>query len=173
VFLCPVRLCVSIFVCICLVWCVLCLYTCVCVCALLLLPLPRHPPGLRQDYASVAPRPERRRSPSCRTPPLLSHKDEDEVFGPLSPPRPLGPSNLPRLRAFSSALDTPPDTPPTSPIPTCTSGPFPSPPVRPSPVGPGPARSQDCRPGSGEQEKSPASHRVALYLSYFFFYRWA
>ncbi|KAG7252882.1 hypothetical protein CRUP_019345, partial [Coryphaenoides rupestris] len=75
--------------------------------------------SLRQDYASVAPHPERRGSPSLRSP-LLSHEDKDDVFGLFSPPPPLGPSTLlPRLSAFSSArdcgsLDTPPDTPPTS-----------------------------------------------------------
>ncbi|CAL8289087.1 unnamed protein product [Lota lota] len=116
--------------------------------------------SLRQDYASAAPRRERRRSLSLRTP-----RPAEEVVdcGLLSPPR-LCHSSLPRPHTFSSARDwhrssgslyTPPATPPTSPVPTYASGPFfTSPPAWAGPVGPSAAQPQVLRPGSDKLRQS-------------------
>ncbi|KAK0145012.1 SLAIN motif-containing protein 1 [Merluccius polli] len=122
--------------------------------------------GLRQDYASMAPRQERRRSLSLR-PRLRTEEEEEveeeEVYGLLSPP-PLRLSILPRPHTFSSArewrqssgsLYTPPDTPPTSPVPTYATGPFSPPlPAWPVPVGHSAAQPQGLRPGSDKLRRS-------------------
>ncbi|KAG7259807.1 hypothetical protein CRUP_003503 [Coryphaenoides rupestris] len=109
--------------------------------------------SLRQDYASVAPRPERRGSPSLRSP-LLSHEDKDDVFG-LFPPLPhsVPPPSSPGSAPFSSARDLrlaghAPGHAPDLPRPDARLRTLLLPPVRTGPVGPGPARSQDLRPGS-------------------------